>query len=190
MVDTPTIPLVEKCEVPQGNLVAPALLTGDQEGPVANVMRELIGAVLPIENSSSLTRLLPQQRQLWHVMRRSKKVGTPPQTLQRPPVNSGTTALRVTIASVRCGPNRRQWDPGIPYLYTGINTVQVKKNETKLFTTENGSAQPPGSNKIEDLQPLSVQGLVCIKTGKSWHTIQRRTIHSCLGSQFVENPLY
>ncbi|CAC5366844.1 unnamed protein product [Mytilus coruscus] len=57
MVDTPTIPLVEKCEVPQGNLVAPALLTGDQEGPVANIMREPIGAILPIENSSSIHKV-------------------------------------------------------------------------------------------------------------------------------------
>ncbi|CAC5393247.1 TRPT1 [Mytilus coruscus] len=304
MVDTPTIPLVEKCEVPQGNLVAPALLTGDQEGPVANIMREPIGAILPIENSSSIHKVAaptettlacdeeaqescdstsdgeadttleegssdekmvivcpqyqdstcptpvvdtgmtdnteksrtsltfvdpsstgeidrkaaPESNSLLNketvitfnssviqesvyinpespdlglgLLFKADNVVTRCFKLQRPPVDSGTTALRVTIASVRCGPNRRQWDPGIPYLYKGINTVQVKKNETKLFTTENGSAQPPGSNKIEDLQPLSVQGLVCIKTGKSWHTIQRRTIHSCLGSQFVGNPLY
>ncbi|CAC5424771.1 TRPT1 [Mytilus coruscus] len=57
MVDTPTIPLVEKCEVPQGNLVAPALLKGDQEGPVDNIMREPIGAILPIENSSSIHKV-------------------------------------------------------------------------------------------------------------------------------------
>ncbi|VDI52338.1 Hypothetical predicted protein [Mytilus galloprovincialis] len=40
------IPLVEKCEVPQGNLVTAALLTGDKEGSVANIMRKPIGAIL------------------------------------------------------------------------------------------------------------------------------------------------
>ncbi|CAG2219631.1 tatD [Mytilus edulis] len=107
---------------------------------------------------------------------------------QPPPVDSGTSVL--CVSTVRSGPNRRQWDPGIPYLNKGINTVQVRKNENRLFTTENGSAQPPGSNYIVDMQPLNGPVLVCIKTGKSWHTIQTRTIHSCLGSQFVGNPLY
>ncbi|CAC5375595.1 unnamed protein product [Mytilus coruscus] len=245
MVDTPTIPLVEKCEVPQGNLVAPALLTGDQEGPVANIMREPIDAIFPIENSSSIHKVAAptettlacdeEAQESWDstsdgeadttleegssdekivivcpqyqdstcptpvvdtgmtdntekshtsltfvdpsstgeidrkaatesnsllnketvitfnssviqesvyinpespdlglgLLFKADSVVTRCFKLQRPSVDSGTTALRVTIASVRCGPNRRQWDPGIPYLYKGINTVQVKKNETK-----------------------------------------------------------
>ncbi|VDI54996.1 Hypothetical predicted protein [Mytilus galloprovincialis] len=57
MVDTPAIPLVEKCEVPQGNLVTLALLTGDQEGPVANIMRKPIGAILASENTSSIQKV-------------------------------------------------------------------------------------------------------------------------------------
>ncbi|CAG2240974.1 TPT1 [Mytilus edulis] len=57
MVDTPAIPLVEKCEVPQGNLVTAALLTGDQEGSVANIMRKPIGAILAVENNSSIQKV-------------------------------------------------------------------------------------------------------------------------------------
>ncbi|CAG2190796.1 unnamed protein product [Mytilus edulis] len=57
MVDTPAIPLVEKCEVPQGNLVTAALLTGDQEGSVANIMRKPIGAILAVENHSSIQKV-------------------------------------------------------------------------------------------------------------------------------------
>ncbi|CAC5425165.1 unnamed protein product [Mytilus coruscus] len=76
--------------------------------------------------------------------------------------------LHVTVAKVRRGPDRRKWDPGIPSLNKGIKTMQVKKNETEFLTMKNesGSAQSPGSNYIEDLQPLSVQGLVCIKEGE------------------------
>ncbi|VDI79389.1 Hypothetical predicted protein [Mytilus galloprovincialis] len=57
MVDTPVIPLVEKCEVPQGNLVTAALLTGDKEGSVANIMRKPIGAILAVENHSSIQKV-------------------------------------------------------------------------------------------------------------------------------------
>ncbi|CAG2218481.1 unnamed protein product [Mytilus edulis] len=57
MVDTPAIPLVEKCEVPQGNLVTAALLTGDKEGSVANIMRKPIGAILAVENHSSIQKV-------------------------------------------------------------------------------------------------------------------------------------
>ncbi|CAG2208773.1 unnamed protein product [Mytilus edulis] len=57
MVDTPAISLVEKCEVPQGNLVTAALLTGDQEGSVANIMRKPIGAILAVENHSSIQKV-------------------------------------------------------------------------------------------------------------------------------------
>ncbi|CAC5420450.1 unnamed protein product [Mytilus coruscus] len=41
-------------ELDFGNFVAPALLTGDQEGPVANIERERIGAILAMEESNSL----------------------------------------------------------------------------------------------------------------------------------------
>ncbi|CAC5402630.1 unnamed protein product [Mytilus coruscus] len=41
-------------ELDLGNLVAPAVLTGDQEGPVANIERERIGAILTMEESHSL----------------------------------------------------------------------------------------------------------------------------------------
>ncbi|CAC5375600.1 unnamed protein product [Mytilus coruscus] len=228
MVDTPTIPLVEKCEVLQGNLGAPALLTGDQEGPVANIMREPIGAILPIENSSSIHKVAAptettlacdeKAQESWDstsdgeadttleegssdekivivcpqyqdstcptpavdtgmtdntekshtsltfvdpsstgkidrkaatesnsllnketvitfnssliqesvyinpespdlglgLLFKADSVVTRCFKLQRAPVDSGTTALRVTIASVRCGPNRRQWDLEFP----------------------------------------------------------------------------
>lgn len=53
MVNTPAIPLVENDEVPQGDIVASALLTGDQENPVANFMREPMGANLAMENNCS-----------------------------------------------------------------------------------------------------------------------------------------
>ncbi|CAC5408184.1 unnamed protein product [Mytilus coruscus] len=274
-------------ELDLGNLLAPALFTGNQEGPVANIERKRIGAILAMEESNSLHEVaVPTETTLasdeeaqesWDSttegeadttlvqeasdeeivtvcqqyrgptpvadrgmtdniekgqidrkatgsstgaidrkattennssiykgtviiveslldkesasvnpenpslslgsLFKADNVGTKYFNLQPRPGDSGTPVLRVTIATVRWVPNRRQWDPGIPYLNKGINTVQVKKNETKLFTTENGSA-PPGSNFIEDLQPLSVQGLVCIKEGESWHMIQRKTIHS------------
>lgn len=70
MVDITVIPLVEKGEVVQGNLVASALLTGNQEGPVANMTREPHGAIF------AFTRLLPQQILLWQMMTGPKKVGT------------------------------------------------------------------------------------------------------------------
>ncbi|CAG2184440.1 unnamed protein product [Mytilus edulis] len=108
-------------------------------------------------------------------------VGTRYCNLQTPAVDSGTTVLRVTIATVRWGPDRRQWDPVIPVL-KGIKPIQVKKEN------EGGSAQYPWSNK--DLLPLSVKGLVNLMESESWCMIQRRTIHRCLGSHFVENPLY
>ncbi|CAG2219052.1 unnamed protein product [Mytilus edulis] len=57
MVDTPAIPLEEKCEVPQGNLFTAALLTGDQEGSVANIMREPIKAIFAVENHSSIQKV-------------------------------------------------------------------------------------------------------------------------------------
>ncbi|CAG2219096.1 unnamed protein product [Mytilus edulis] len=57
MVDTPAIPLEEKCEVPQGNLFTAALLTGDQEGSVANIMREPIGTIFAVENHSSIQKV-------------------------------------------------------------------------------------------------------------------------------------
>ncbi|CAC5379482.1 unnamed protein product [Mytilus coruscus] len=274
-------------ELDLGNLVTPAVLTGDQESSVANIERERIGAILAMEESNSLhqyaapteTTLASDEeaQESWDstseaisgptpvvdggmkksptsliflepsstgeidrratgfttgefdrkatterniplykvtvidkspVSQKSASANTESPNsrfgslfkaehivarncnLSTPTVDSGTTVLRVTIATVGWGPNRRQWDPGIPYLNKGINTVQVKKNETKLFTTENGSALPPGSNFLEDLHPRSVQSLVCIKEGESWHTIQRRTVHSWLGSQFVGNPLY
>ncbi|CAG2200374.1 unnamed protein product [Mytilus edulis] len=277
MVDTPAIPLEEKCEVPQGNLFTAALLTGDQEGSVANIMREPIGAIFAVENHSSIQKVAAttettlasdeEAQESWDstsdgeahttlvegvsdekivtvfptpvvdggmtdntenshtssstgetdrkaatesnspvnqesvyinpespdlglgLLFKTDNVGTRYFNQQQPPpVDSGTSVF--CVSTVRSGPNRRQWDPGIPYLNKGINTVQVRKNETRLFTTENGSAQPPGSNYIVDMQPLNGPVLVCIKTGKSWHTIQTRTIHSCLGSQFVGNPLY
>ncbi|CAG2239076.1 unnamed protein product [Mytilus edulis] len=295
IVDTPAIPLVEKCEVPQGNLVTVTLLTGDQEGSVANIMRKPIGAILAVDNGSSIQKVAAttettlasdeEAQESWDstsdgeahttlvegasdekivtvfptpvvdggmtdntenshtsltfedpsstgetdrkaatesnsplnnekvitlksavnkesvyinpespdlglgLLFKTDNVGTRYFNQQQPPpVDSGTSVF--CVSTVRSGPNRRQWDPGIPYLNKGINTVQVRKNETRLFTTENGSAQPPGSNYIVDMQPLNGPVLVCIKTGKSWHTIQTRTIHSCLGSQFVGNPLY
>ncbi|CAG2219824.1 unnamed protein product [Mytilus edulis] len=283
IVDTPAIPLVEKCEVPQGNLVTVTLLTGDQEGSVANIMRKPIGAILAVDNGSSIQKVAAttettlasdeEAQESWDstsdgeahttlvegasdekivtvfptpvvdggmtdntenshtsltfedpsstgetdrkaatesnspvnkesvyinpespdlglgLLFKTDNVGTRYFNQQQPPpVDSGTSVF--CVSTVRSGPNRRQWDPGIPYLNKGINTVQVRKNETRLFTTENGSAQPPGSNYIVDMQPLNGPVLVCIKTGKSWHTIQTRTIHSCLGSQLVGNPLY
>ncbi|CAG2191367.1 unnamed protein product [Mytilus edulis] len=83
-----------------------------------------------------------------------------------PPVDSGASVF--CVSTVRSGPNRRQWDPGIPYLNKGIKTVQVRKNETKLFTMENGSAQTslvqlysghaatkwPGSSLYKDREEL------------------------------------
>ncbi|VDI25847.1 Hypothetical predicted protein [Mytilus galloprovincialis] len=198
MVDTPAIPLVEKCEVPQGNLVTAALLTGDQEGSVANIMRKPIGAILAVENHSSiqkvaattettlasdeeaqeswdstsdiihpsLLRTLPQREKLTEkaatesnsplnnekvitfkspvnqesvyinpespdlglgLLFKTDNVGTRYFNQQQPPpVDSGTSVF--CVSTVRSGPNRRQWDPGIPYLNKGINTVQVRKN--------------------------------------------------------------
>ncbi|CAG2227389.1 unnamed protein product [Mytilus edulis] len=271
MVDTPAIPLVEKCEVPQGNLVTAALLTGDKEGSVANIMRKPIGAILAVENHSSIQKVAAttettlasdeEAQESWDSTSDSeahttlvegasdekivtvfptpvvdggmtdntenshtsltfedpsstgetdRKAATESNSLlnnkkvitfkspvnqesvyinpespdlglgllfktdnvgtrnfnqqQPPPVDSGTSVL--CVSTVRSGPNRRQWDPGIPYLNKGINTVQVRKNENRLFTTENGSAQPPGSNYIVDMQPLNGPVLVCIKTGR------------------------
>lgn len=83
-------------------------------------------------------------------------MGTNNLNLQSSPVDSGTPVFCVIIFTARWGPNRRHWDPGIPYLNTFIHTIQLKKNETELFTTKNGSAQFLGSNYIEDLQSLSV----------------------------------
>ncbi|CAG2237177.1 TPT1 [Mytilus edulis] len=282
IVDTPAIPLVEKCEVPQGNLDTLALLTGDQEGPVANIVRGPNGAILAIENNSSIQKVAAptettsasdeEAQESWDstsdseahttlvegandekivtvfptpvvdggmtdntenshsppiedpsstgetdrkaatesnnpvnqesvyinpespdlglgLLFKTGNVGTRYFNQQKPPpVDSGASVF--CVSTVRSGPNRRQWDPGIPYPNKGIKTVQVRKNETKLFTMENGSAQLPGSNYIVDMQPLNGPVLVCIKTGKSWYTIQTRTIHSCLGSQLVGNPLY
>ncbi|CAG2195422.1 unnamed protein product [Mytilus edulis] len=260
MVDTPAIPLVEKCEVPQGNLVTAALLTGDKEGSVANIMRKPIGAILAVENHSSIQKVAAttettlasdeEAQESWDstsdseahttlvegasdekivtvfptpvvdggmtdntenshtsltfedpsstgetdrkaatesnsplnkesvyinpespdlglgLLFKTDNVGTRNFNQQQPPpVDSGTSVL--CVSTVRSGPNRRQWDPGIPYLNKGINTVQVRKNENRLFTTENGSAQPPGSNYIVDMQPLNGPVLVCIKTGKT-----------------------
>ena len=282
IVDTPAIPLVEKCEVPQGNLDTLALLTGDQEGPVANIVRGPNGAILAIENNSSIQKVAAptettsasdeEAQESWDstsdseahttlvegandekivtvfptpvvdggmtdntenshsppiedpsstgetdrkaatesnnpvnqesvyinpespdlglgLLFKTGNVGTRYFNQQKPPpVDSGASVF--CVSTVRSGPNRRQWDPGIPYPNKGIKTVQVRKNETKLFTMENGSAQLSGSNYIVDMQPLNGPVLVCIKTGKSWYTIQTRTIHSCLGSQLVGNPLY
>ena len=294
MVDTPAIPLEEKCEVPQGNLDTLALLTGDQEGPVANIVRGPNGAILAIENNSSIQKVAAptettsasdeEAQESWDstsdseahttlvegandekivtvfptpvvdggmtdntenshsppiedpsstgetdrkaatesnsplnnekvitfkspfnqesvyinpespdlglgLLFKTGNVGTRYFNQQKPPpVDSGASVF--CVSTVRSGPNRRQWDPGIPYPNKGIKTVQVRKNETKLFTMENGSAQLSGSNYIVDMQPLNGPVLVCIKTGKSWYTIQTKTIHSCPGSQLVGNPLY
>ncbi|CAG2199405.1 unnamed protein product [Mytilus edulis] len=244
MVDTPAIPLEEKCEVPQGNLFTAALLTGDQEGSVANIMREPIGTIFAVENhssiqkvaatiettlasdkeaqeswdstsdgeahttlvegasdekivtvfptpvvdggmtdntenshTSSLLRTIPQREKQQKatesvyinpespdlglgLLFKTDNVGTRYFNQQQPPpVDSETSVF--CVSTVRSGPNRRQWDPGIPNLNKGINTVQVRKNETRLFTTENGSAQPPGSNYIVDMQPLNGLVLKC-----------------------------
>ncbi|VDI13790.1 Hypothetical predicted protein [Mytilus galloprovincialis] len=282
------IPLVEKCEVPQGNLVTAALLTGDQEGSVANIMRKPIGAILAVENHSSIQKVAAttettlasdeEAQESWNstsdgeahttlvegasdekivtvfptpvvdggmtdktenshtsltfedpsstgetdrkaatesnsplnnekvitfkspvnqesvyinpespdlglgLLFKTDNVGTRYFNQQQPPpVNSGTSVF--CVSTVRSGPNRRQWDPEIPNLNKGINTVQVRKNETRLFTTENGSAQPPGSKLYSGHATTKWPGSSLYKDGKSWHTIQTRTIHSCLGSQ-------
>ncbi|CAC5404163.1 TRPT1 [Mytilus coruscus] len=91
----------------------------------------------------------------WGSLFKAENLGARYCNLPTPTVDSGTTVLRVTIATTRWGPSRRQWDPGIPALYKGIKTIQVK------MENEGGSAQSPRSN--QDLQPFSVQGLVCIK---------------------------
>ncbi|CAG2194417.1 unnamed protein product [Mytilus edulis] len=259
IVDTPAIPLVEKCEVPQGNLDTLALLTGDQEGPVANIVRGPNGAILAIENNSSIQKVAAptettsasdeEAQESWDstsdseahttlvegandekivtvfptpvvdggmtdntenshsppiedpsstgetdrkaatesnnpvnqesvyinpespdlglgLLFKTGNVGTRYFNQQKPPpVDSGASVF--CVSTVRSGPNRRQWDPGIPYPNKGIKTVQVRKNETKLFTMENGSAQLSGSNYIVDMQPLNGPVLVCIKTGKN-----------------------
>ncbi|CAG2203992.1 unnamed protein product [Mytilus edulis] len=253
MVDTPAIPLEEKCEVPQGNLFTAALLTGDQEGSVANIMREPIGTIFAVENHSSIQKVAAttettlasdeEAQESWDstsdseahttlvegasdekivtvfptpvvdggmtdntenshtsltfedpsstgettesnsplnnekvitlksavnkesvyinpespdlglgLLFKTGNVGTRYFNQQKPPpVDSGASVF--CVSTVRSGPNRRQWDPGIPYPNKGIKTVQVRKNETKLFTMENGSAQLPGSktkNKLKE----------------------------------------
>ncbi|CAG2205866.1 unnamed protein product [Mytilus edulis] len=237
IVDTPAIPLVEKCEVPQGNLVTVTLLTGDQEGSVANIMRKPIGAILAVDNDSSIQKVAAttettlasdeEAQESWDstsdgeahttlvegasdekivtvfptpvvdggmtdntenshtsltfedpsstgetdrkaatesnsplnnekvitfksavnkesvyinpespdlglgLLFKTDNVGTRYFNQQQPPpVDSGTSVF--CVSTVRSGPNRRQWDPGIPNLNKGINTVQVRKNELRL----------------------------------------------------------
>ncbi|CAC5396500.1 unnamed protein product [Mytilus coruscus] len=262
-------------ELDLGNLVAPVLLTGDQESSVANIERERIGAILAMEESNSLHQVAaPTETTLasdeeaqeswdstsedggmtdniekgptslifvdpsstgeidrkatgfttgefdrkttterniplykgtviidkspvsqksasvhtespnssWRSLFKAENIGARYCNLPTPTVDSGTTVLRVNIATIRWGPSRREWDPGFPALYKSIKSIQVK------MENEGGSAQSPRSN--QDLQPFSVQGLVCIKERGSWCMIQRRTIPRLLGSQFVGNTLY
>ncbi|CAC5424916.1 unnamed protein product [Mytilus coruscus] len=125
------------------------------------------------QKSASVHTESPNSR--WGSLFKAENIGTRYCNLPTPTVDS------VTIATIRWGPSRRQWDPGIPTLYIDIKTIQVK------MENEGGSAQSPRSNL--DLQPFSVQGLVCIKERGSWCMIQRR-IPRLLGSQFVGNSLY
>ncbi|CAC5379984.1 TRPT1 [Mytilus coruscus] len=120
------------------------------------------------QKSASVHTESPNSR--WGSLFKAENIGARYCNLPTPTVDSGTTVLRVTIATIRWDPSRRQWDPGIPALYKGIKSIQV------MMENEGGSAQSPRSN--QDLQPFSVQGLVCIKERGSWCMIQKRTIPS------------
>ncbi|CAC5395130.1 TRPT1 [Mytilus coruscus] len=106
------------------------------------------------QKSASVHTESPNSR--WGSLFKAENIGARYCNLPTPTVDSGITVLRVTIATIRWGPSRRQWDPGIPALYKGIKSIQVK------MENEGGSAQSPRSN--QDLQPFSVQGLFTTET--------------------------